>query len=141
MRTSVVVAVLVVGLATTLSVLAGYAFGTMSFPGSEVIFYVMLLGIMVPAEALVVPLYFDLRSLGYTDSLVAIVMPQVAQSTAFGTFWMRAYFRTSSREVVEAARLDGAGHCARSGACWCRWGGRRSPRCWSWSSCGPGTSS
>ncbi len=110
MRTSVVVAVFVVGLATTLSVLAGYAFGTMSFPGSEVIFYVMLLGIMVPAEALVVPLYFDLRSLGYTDSLVAIVMPQVAQSTAFGTFWMRAYFRTSSREVVEAARLDGAGH-------------------------------
>jgi raffinose/stachyose/melibiose transport system permease protein len=40
---------------------------------------------------------------------LAIVMPQVAQSVAFGTFWMRAYFRTSSREVVEAARLDGAG--------------------------------
>jgi raffinose/stachyose/melibiose transport system permease protein len=109
MRTSVVVTVLVVSLAGTLSVLAGYAFGTMRFRGSEVIF-VMLLGIMVPAEALVVPLYFDLRSLGYTDSLVAIVMPQVAQSVAFGTFWMRAYFRTSSREVVEAARLDGASH-------------------------------
>jgi raffinose/stachyose/melibiose transport system permease protein len=109
MRTSVVVAVLVVGLATTVSVLAGYAFGTMRFRGSEVIFYVMLLGIMIPAEALVVALYFDLRSLGYTDTLLAIVMPQVAQSVAFGTFWMRAYFRTSSREVVEAARLDGAG--------------------------------
>jgi raffinose/stachyose/melibiose transport system permease protein len=110
MRTSVVVAVLVVGLSTTLSVLAGYAFGTMRFRGSEAIFYAMLLGIMVPAEALVVALYFDLRSLGYTDTLFAIVMPQVAQSVAFGTFWMRAYFRTSSREVVEAARLDGAGH-------------------------------
>jgi raffinose/stachyose/melibiose transport system permease protein len=110
MRTSVVVAVLVVGLSTTLSVLAGYAFGTMRFAGSEAIFYVLLLGIMVPAEALVVPLYFDLRSLGYTDTLFAIVMPQVAQSVAFGTFWMRAYFRTSSREVVEAARLDGASH-------------------------------
>jgi raffinose/stachyose/melibiose transport system permease protein len=110
MRTSVVVAVLVVGLSTTLSVLAGYAFGTMHFRGSESIFYVMLLGIMVPAEALVVPLYFDMRSLGYTDTLIAIVMPQVAQSVAFGTFWMRAYFRSSSREVVEAARLDGASH-------------------------------
>jgi raffinose/stachyose/melibiose transport system permease protein len=110
MRTSVVVAVLVVGLATTLSILAGYAFGTMRFPGSEAIFYVMLLGIMVPAEALVIALYFDLRSLGYTDTLFAIVMPQVAQSVAFGTFWMRAYFRSSSREVVEAARLDGASH-------------------------------
>jgi raffinose/stachyose/melibiose transport system permease protein len=110
MRTSVVVAVLVVGLSTILSVLAGYAFGTMRFRGSEAIFYAMLLGIMVPAEALVVALYFDLRSLGYTDTLFAIVMPQVAQSVAFGTFWMRAYFRSSSREVVEAARLDGASH-------------------------------
>ncbi|TDE00760.1 carbohydrate ABC transporter permease [Jiangella asiatica] len=110
MRTSVVVAILVVGLSTVISVLAGYAFGTMSFRGSEVIFYLILLGIMVPAEALVVALYFDLRALGLTNTLVAIVMPQVAQSTAFGTFWMRAYFRTSSREVVEAAHIDGAGH-------------------------------
>jgi raffinose/stachyose/melibiose transport system permease protein len=110
MRTSVVVAAFVVGLATTFSILAGYAFGTMRFRGSEAIFYVMLLGIMIPGEALVIALYFDLRSLGYNDTLFAIVMPQVAQSVAFGTFWMRAYFRTSSREVVEAARLDGAGH-------------------------------
>jgi raffinose/stachyose/melibiose transport system permease protein len=110
MRTSVVVAVLVVGLSATFSVLAGYAFGTMRFRGSEAIFYVMLLGIMIPAEALVVALYYDLASLGLTNTLFSIVMPQVAQSVAFGTFWMRAYFRSSSREVVEAARLDGAGH-------------------------------
>jgi raffinose/stachyose/melibiose transport system permease protein len=110
MRTSAIVAVLVVGLSALFSIMAGYAFGTMRFRGSEVIFYVILLGIMVPAEALVVALYFDLRSVGLTNTLVAIVMPQVAQSVAFGTFWMRAYFRSSSREVVEAARLDGAGH-------------------------------
>lgn len=110
MRTSVIVAILVVALSTFFSVMAGYAFGTMNFRGSEVIFYLILLGIMVPAEALVVALYFDLRSVGLTNTLVAIVMPQVAQSVAFGTFWMRTYFRTSSREVVEAARIDGAGH-------------------------------
>jgi raffinose/stachyose/melibiose transport system permease protein len=92
-----------------LSVLAGYAFGTMRFRGSEAIFYVMLLGIMVPAEALVVALYFDLRSLGYTDTLFAIVMPQVAQSVAFGTFWMRAYFRSVPKSMLEAAEIDGAG--------------------------------
>ncbi|NEE04321.1 carbohydrate ABC transporter permease [Phytoactinopolyspora halotolerans] len=110
MGTSVTVAVLVVGMASLFSVMAGYAFGTMRFRGSEVVFYIILLGIMVPAEALVIALYFDLREVGLTNTLVAIVMPQVAQSVAFGTFWMRAYFRTSSREVVEAARLDGAGH-------------------------------
>jgi raffinose/stachyose/melibiose transport system permease protein len=80
----------------------------MRFPGANVLFYVFLLGLMVPSEAVIVPLYFDLRSLQLTDSYVALVLPQVAQSLAFGTFWMRAYFRSTSREVVEAARLDGA---------------------------------
>lgn len=108
LRTSVVVSVTVVVLSVTLSVLSGFAFGTMRFPGSTVLFYVFLLGIMMPSEAVVVPLYFDLRTLGLTDTLWAVVLPQVAQSVAFGTFWMRAYFRTSSRSLVEAARLDGA---------------------------------
>ena len=109
MRTSVLVALVVVTAATAFSIMAGYAFGTMRMRGSGVIFYLLLLGIMVPTEALVVALYFDLRSLGLTNTLVAIALPQVAQSVAFGTYWMRAWFRSSSREVVEAARLDGAG--------------------------------
>ena len=108
LRTSVVVSVTVVVVGVTLSILSGFAFGTMRFPGSTVLFYVFLLGIMMPSEAVVVPLYFDLRTLGLTDTLWAVVLPQVAQSVAFGTFWMRAYFRTSSRSLVEAARLDGA---------------------------------
>ena len=108
LRTSVVVSVTVVLVSVTLSILSGFAFGTMRFPGSTVLFYVFLLGIMMPSEAVVVPLYFDLRTLGLTDTLWAVVLPQVAQSVAFGTFWMRAYFRTSSRSLVEAARLDGA---------------------------------
>jgi raffinose/stachyose/melibiose transport system permease protein len=107
---SVIVAVCVVTLSTVLSCLAGYAFGTMEFRGSTVLFYLLLIGLMVPSEAVVIPLYYDLRDLHLTDSYVSLVFPQVAQSLAFGTFWMRAYFRSSSREIVEAARLDGAGH-------------------------------
>lgn len=107
---SVIVSVSVVLLSTVLSCLAGYAFGTMRFRGSSVLFYLLLLGLMVPSEAVVIPLYYDLRSLHLTDSYVSLILPQVAQSLAFGTFWMRAYFRSSSREIVEAARLDGAGH-------------------------------
>ena len=110
LRTSVVVSACVVLLATIFSVMAGYAFGTMRFPGSALLFYVLLLGIMVPTEAIVVPLFFDLREIGLTNTLWALVLPQTAQSVAFGTFWMRAYFRSSSRSMMEAARLDGAGH-------------------------------
>lgn len=108
LRTSLIVSVSVVAVSLVLSILSGFAFGTMRFRGSGPLFYLFLLGIMMPSEAIIVPLYFDLRSLGLTNTIWAIVLPQIAQSVAFGTFWMRAYFRSSSRALVEAARLDGA---------------------------------
>ncbi|WP_449279573.1 carbohydrate ABC transporter permease [Leucobacter sp. GX0328] len=108
MLTSVLVAVVVVCVATVVSILAGYAFGTMRFRGSSLLFYVFLLGIMVPTEAIIVPLFFDLRSLGLTDTLWGVALPQIAQSTAFGTYWMRAYFRGLNGSIIEAARIDGA---------------------------------
>lgn len=108
LRTSVAVSVFVVAVSVVLSILSGFAFGTMRFRGASPLFYLFLLGIMMPSEAIVVPLYFDLRGLGLTNTFWAIAAPQVAQSVAFGTFWMRAYFRSSSRALVEAARLDGA---------------------------------
>ncbi|MGP9602340.1 carbohydrate ABC transporter permease [Brachybacterium sp. AOP42-E1-35] len=105
---SVVVAAIVMTLSIVLSVLAGYAFGTMKFRGSTALFYLFLLGLMIPAEATIIPLFFDLRSLGLTDNYLAIAMPQVAQSVAFGTFWMRAQFRAMPVSLLEAAALDGA---------------------------------
>jgi raffinose/stachyose/melibiose transport system permease protein len=108
LRMSIAVSVFVVVVSVVLSILTGFAFGTMRFRGAGPLFYLFLLGIMMPSEAIVVPLYFDLRTLGLTDTYWAVVLPQVAQSVAFGTFWMRAYFRAGSRDLVEAARLDGA---------------------------------
>lgn len=108
LRSSVLVSVSVVVGAALLSTMAAYAFGTMTFRGSTPLFYLFLVGLMVPQEALIVPLYFDLRDLGLTDTYWALIMPQVAQSISFGTFWMRAYFRSTPRSVVEAARIDGA---------------------------------
>lgn len=106
---SIVVAVIVVTSALVLSVLSGYAFGTMRFRGSTVLFLLFMLGLMIPSEAIVIPLFFDLRTLGLTDTYAAIALPQIAQSVAFGTFWLRAQFRTVSTSLLEAAALDGAG--------------------------------
>ena len=103
------VALLVVSVALVLSILAGYAFGTMRFPGSTLLFYLFLLGMMVPAEAIVIPLFFDLRTLGLTDTIWAVAAPQIAQSVAFGTFWMRSQFRAMPPNLIEAAAIDGAG--------------------------------
>lgn len=107
--TSVTVAVLVVVTSVTVSILAGYALGTMRFRGGTFFFYLFLLGIMVPTEAFLVPLYFDMRMLGLTNTIWGVALPQIAMSIAFGTYWMRTYFRSASRSMMDAARLDGAG--------------------------------
>jgi raffinose/stachyose/melibiose transport system permease protein len=108
LRSSLIVAVSVVVASSVLSILAGYAFGLMRFRGEQVLFYLLLQGLMVPLEAIVVPLYYDFRDLGLTDTYWGLILPQVGLSVAFGTFWMRAFFRSVPRSLVEAARLDGA---------------------------------
>lgn len=105
---SLLVAAVVVSVSAVLSTLAGYAFGTMRFRGSGPLFALFLVGLTLPAEAVIVPLYHDMRWLGLTDTYWALIGPQTAQSLAFGTFWMRAHFRTTPRSLAEAARLDGA---------------------------------
>jgi raffinose/stachyose/melibiose transport system permease protein len=105
---SLIVVTVVVIAASALSVLAGYALGTMDFRGATVLFYVFLAGLMVPTETIVVPLYFDLRSVGLDNTLPGLMLPQIAQSVSFGVFWMRAYFRSAPRSLLEAARMDGA---------------------------------
>lgn len=106
---SITVSVTVVVIAGLASILAGYAFGTMRFRGSGALFYLFLAGIMVPSEAIIVPLHYDLRTFGLTDTLWGVALPQIAQSIAFGTYWMRSYFRAAPRDLIDAARMDGAG--------------------------------
>lgn len=109
MLNSVLVTAVTVIMSIAASILAGFAFGTMSFVGSTPLFYLFLLGIMVPTEATILPLFFTLRDMGLTDTIVGVAAPQIAMSTAFGTYWMRTYFRSTNRSVAEAARMDGAG--------------------------------
>ncbi|NHN54670.1 carbohydrate ABC transporter permease [Calidifontibacter sp. DB0510] len=108
LRTSLLVSVIVVVVSVLCSILAGYALGMLRFRGADALFYLFLIGMMMPNEVIVVPLYYDLRSVHLTDTIWAVVLPQIAQSIAFGTYWMRAYFRAGNRSMVEAARLDGA---------------------------------
>ena len=108
LKSSVIFAVSVVAVSVFFSILSGYAFGLMRFRGQNVLFYVFLLGLMIPMEAIIVPLYYDMRDLGLTNTYIGLILPQIATSVAFGTYWMRTYFRTVPRSLVEAARLDGA---------------------------------
>ena len=106
---SVKVTTLTLALSLAVSIPAGYALGTMRFPGAAIVFYVFLLGIMVPTEAFIVPLFYDMKAWGLTDTVGGVALPQVAMSIAFGVYWMRTYFRTVNPSLSEAAKLDGAG--------------------------------
>jgi raffinose/stachyose/melibiose transport system permease protein len=87
---------------------AGYAFGTMRFRGSDLLFYLLLIGLIFPYEATVIPLYYVFNDAGITDTLWALILPQIGLSIPFGVFWMRAFFRSTPIALVEASRLDGA---------------------------------
>ncbi|CAN5777368.1 carbohydrate ABC transporter permease [soil metagenome] len=107
---SAVVALTVVVVSVGLSVLSGYALGTMRIPGGSLIFFVMMTGLIIPYESLIIPLYQMFRGWNLLDSLPALILPQIGVSVALGTFWMRAFFRSTPRSITEAARVDGAGH-------------------------------
>ena len=100
----------VVVVSVTLSVLAGYALGTMRFPGSSLIFFILITGLIIPYESLIIPLYQMFKEWRMLDSLPALILPQIGVSVTLGTFWMRGFFRSTPRSVTEAARVDGAGH-------------------------------
>lgn len=101
--TSSVVAISGVG-----SVLAGFALGTLRTPLRGPLIAIFIGGIVIPYEALLIPLYYHLRSLGLTDTYWALILPQSGLSLAFGVYWMRGFFRSVPRSFVETARIEGA---------------------------------
>jgi raffinose/stachyose/melibiose transport system permease protein len=108
LRSSAIVAAAVVALMALVSVLAGYAFALLRFPLRNLFFSIIVLGMVIPFEALIVPMYYDFRRFGLTDTYWALILPQTAIYLSFGIYWMRAFFRAAPRELLDAARMDGA---------------------------------
>jgi len=92
-----------------LSTLAGYAFAKLRFPFKNLIYVILLATLMMPATALIIPLYLELKKLGLLNSQIGLILLYVSGSAPFSMFLMRAFFETLPDELVQAARLDGAG--------------------------------
>lgn len=88
------------------STTAGYAFARLEFRGREKLFLVYVATLMIPASATVVPLFLLSKSLHIYNTYFALIFP--ISFTAFGTFLMRQFFRTTPEELRDAARIDGA---------------------------------
>ncbi|MGW3350826.1 carbohydrate ABC transporter permease [Nonomuraea rubra] len=87
--------------------LAGFAFAKLRFRGRNVLFLIVVLTMTVPTQLAVIPQYMIISSLGWVDTLQALIVPGLA--SAFGIFWMRQHLATTiSDEILQAARIDGA---------------------------------
>ncbi|TPW28808.1 carbohydrate ABC transporter permease [Martelella alba] len=104
---TVVLVVLVVICQFVICTLAAYAFVVFPFRGSQLLFMLFLVQLMVMPEVLLVRNYQTVSALGAMDSILAIALPYLA--SAFGIFLFRQAFKTVPKELDEAARMEGAG--------------------------------
>jgi len=87
--------------------MAGYAFARLQFRGQNAIFIGLLASMMVPVQVTIIPLFLIMRNLGVINTPWSLILP--ALTWAFGVFLMRQFFLTVPKEILEAARIDGAG--------------------------------
>ncbi len=88
-----------------ISALAGYGFARLKFKGSEIIFFIIILSMMVPPQVNIVPLFYLMSKLGWINTYQALIIPGIFGG--FGVFLMRQYFLNFSQELDDASKLDG----------------------------------
>ncbi len=99
----------VVGVVITVfaNLLCGYTFAKFRFPGREVLFFAILGAIIVPIQVILVPEFLIVSAMGLLNSPWGVILPRAAE--AFGIFMVRQFMVSIPDELLEAARLDGAG--------------------------------
>lgn len=90
------------------SAIAGYAFAKIRFRGRELMFLIILSGMMMPVEITSIPLFIAFSKIGLVNSHFPLIIPQIfGYGGAFGVFIMRQFFITVPHEIDEAAKIDG----------------------------------
>ncbi|OXM85999.1 carbohydrate ABC transporter permease [Paenibacillus rigui] len=88
--------------------LAAFAISRVRFPGSKWLFLLFLMGLMIPGEATLIPLFLMMRDWGLLNNLASLILPGIA--SPFGIFVLKQFFDGLPKELEEAARMDGAGY-------------------------------
>ena len=92
----------------TIVAMAAFAFAKYKFVGRETIFTLLMLTLMVPPQITIAPLYLMFAKIGWLNTLQVQIVPTI--TSVFGLFMVRQYMQTVPNELLEAARIDGAGH-------------------------------
>jgi ABC-type glycerol-3-phosphate transport system permease component len=107
---SLLVAALHAVLVCVVAAMAAYAFAKLRFPGREALYYGVLIFLAVPAVAVIVPVYWITGQLGLFNSPLGVALPEAALTLPFAVLLLRNYADGVPDDLIEAARIDGAGH-------------------------------
>jgi raffinose/stachyose/melibiose transport system permease protein len=107
---SVVISVGVSVLGVLISLFNAYAIGIGKAPGSRLILVIFLLGIMVPQESIIYPLYYMAKATGLYDTQLSVIIIFAVLQSAFGTYLLSTVMSTFPKEILEAAEMDGSTH-------------------------------
>lgn len=105
---SVIVSVTATAISVLLSSMMAYAFARFRFPGRELLFRLVLVGLMVPAMMLIIPQFILAKQLGLIDTLQGLIVFYVAASISLNTFLLRGFFASIPGELDDAMQVDGA---------------------------------
>lgn len=108
MKNSLFIGVVSTAVTIVVDAMAAYALSYLQYPGKKAIFWFIMLGMMIPIEAEIIPMYQEMVELGLTNTYASIILPTVAGP--FGVFILKQFYDGIPRELAEAARIDGAGH-------------------------------
>ena len=107
---SLIIAVLTVVLTLVAGAMAGFVFAHVRFFGSRFLLQYLLVGLMFPAAAAILPLFIKIRDLGLLDTYWGVVLPQVAFGLGMSILLFRTFFRQLPGELLDAALIDGCGY-------------------------------
>jgi N-acetylglucosamine transport system permease protein len=101
--------------------MSAYVLARFTFPGSRLLYYLMLAGLTFPIFLAIVPLFFVLRGIGLLNTLPGLILTYAAFAFPFTVFFLYAFFRSLSKSIAEAAAVDGRGSGGPSSRSCCRW--------------------
>ncbi|MFS0724969.1 carbohydrate ABC transporter permease [Paenibacillus sp. 1P07SE] len=108
-NTTVIIGVSVIAI-VGLSAMSAYAFSKLRFPLQNTLFLAVFGLLLIPGFLTLIPLYLQIKSLGFSDNYLAIILPYIAGGQAFTIFVLKTFFDQLPGEIFEAARIDGAGN-------------------------------